>query len=139
MILRGHKVLGGQVEGEALVLQDPFSFFGGIVPETGVLTSGPYAGQSIRDKILVFPRGKGSTLAPYVAYRALKEGAAPKAILCRDVDGVVAIVSIITGIPTVDRLDPDPLTAIKTGDHVKVDADAATVMVAVRTSIGAGA
>lgn len=127
MILNGHKVFGGQAEGEALVIDEPFSFFGGIVPETGKLTSGPAAGQSIRGKILVFPRGKGSTLAPYVAYRSLSAGTAPRAILCRDVDGVVAMVSIIMGIPTVDRLEPDPIANIRSGDRIKVDADGGRV------------
>lgn len=127
MILSGHKVYGGQVEGEALVVDEPFSFFGGIIPETGMLTSGPCAGQTIKDKIFVFPRGKGSTLAPYVAYRALSTGAGPRAILCREVDGVVAMVSIIMGIPTVDRLEPDPILMIRSGDYLKVDADGGRV------------
>jgi len=123
MILSGHKVLGGRVEGEALVVDEPFSFFGGVIPETGILTSGPCAGQTIRDKIFVFPRGKGSTLAPYVAYRGLSTGAGPRAMLCREVDGVVAMVSIIMGIPTVDRLTPDPILTIRSGDYLKVDAE----------------
>lgn len=132
MILDGHKVFGGSTEGEALVIDEPFSFFGGIVPETGILTGGPCAGQNIQDKILVFPRGKGSTLAPYVAYRAMRAGTGPKAILCNEVDGVVAMVSIITRTPTVDRLSPDPILTIRSGDHLRVDADAGRVEITAR-------
>lgn len=133
MILSGHKVFGGKVEGEALVVAEPFSFFGGVVPETGILTSGPCAGQTIRDKIFIFPRGKGSTLAPYVAYRALSTGAGPRAILCREADGVVAMVSIIMGVPTVDRLEPDPIDTICSGDYLRVDADSGRVEIARKT------
>lgn len=132
MILRGHKVYGGQVEGVALVVDEPFSFFGGVNPETGILTSGPCAGQTIRDKIFIFPRGKGSTLAPYVAYRALGAGAGPRALVCREVDGVVAMVSIIMGIPTVDRLAPDPIETIRSGDYLKVDAENGCVEIITR-------
>jgi hypothetical protein len=34
-----------------------------------------------------------------------------------------AMVSIIKRIPTVDRLEPDPIGTIRSGDYLKVDAD----------------
>ncbi|MEW6262564.1 MAG: DUF126 domain-containing protein [Thermodesulfobacteriota bacterium] len=129
MILKGHKVTGGSAQGEAVVLESPFSFFGGVDTQTGELTAGPLAGTSIKGKVFVFPQGRGSTLAPYTAFATMANAAGPAAILCRQADGVVALLSIITRIPTLDRLEPDPIESIKNGDLVKVNADDGTVEV----------
>ena len=47
----------------------------------------------------------------------------------RDVEQVTAIGCIIAEIPMVDKCDTDPVTAIKDGDMVEVDADAGVVKV----------
>ncbi len=43
MIIRGRKIVGGWVEGVALVSRDPVSFYGGIDPVTGVVTEPGHA------------------------------------------------------------------------------------------------
>ncbi len=127
MKFTGHKVCGGKAEGEALVSQGAISFFGGLNPATGELNQGDQKGKNVKDKIFVFKQSKGSTLAPYIVFGARKNGVAPKALICQEADGVAAMVAIVTGIPTLDKLDKDPLTNIKTGDKLRVDADAGTV------------
>jgi hypothetical protein len=123
MIIKGKKIFGGKVEGEAMVQKENFSFFGDVNRETGVINVGTNAGKSFKDKIFVFPKGKGSTLAPYVAINCVENGVAPKAILCQKADGVIALVAIMAKIPAVDQFEKDIMGVIQTGDYVKVDAD----------------
>jgi predicted aconitase with swiveling domain len=90
----------------------------GIVVEKGHELSG----KCIKDKVLVFPSGKGSTVGSYVIYQLKKNGAAPSAMINIKTEPIVAVGAIISGIPLVDRVEKDPVTTIKTGDKVLVDA-----------------
>ncbi len=126
MILEGRKVANGKAEGEALVSTDGISFYGGVEPETGkVVEKGhPLEGQSVTGKILVFPTGKGSTVGSYTIYDMKKRGTAPAAIINKEIETIVAVGAIISEIPCVDKID---IEKIKTGDRVKVDAEAGKV------------
>jgi len=119
MELRGRVICRGKAEGEALVTSQPISFYGGVDSETGVVTDKEHEleGVSIANKILVFPRGKGSTVGSYVLYSLAKTGKAPKAIINEECETIVAVGCIISSIPCVDKID---ITKIKTGDKVKV-------------------
>ena len=124
MIVKGNKILGGRVvEGEVMVQNENFSFFGDVNRDNGVINVGTNAGESLKDKILVFPQSKGSTLAPYIAADCKRNGVAPKAILCQKADGVVAMVAILADIPTMDQFDENIVEVVKTGDRVRVDPD----------------
>ena len=131
IILKGHKVAKGKAQGKALVSRCPISFFGGVNLETGVIVEKGHdlEGISISDSILIFPTGKGSTAGSYQLYELTCSKKAPKAIINIRADPVVVIGAIIGNIPMVDRLDPNPLEAIKTGDLVKVDANQGIVTV----------
>ena len=122
MKLKGRKISGGKARGIALVSRKSLSFLGGVEPETGVIkdTESDIKGESIRGKILVFPRGKGSTVGSYVIYQLKKNGVAPGAIVVEEAETIVATGAIIAGIPMVDKVDIDK---IKTGQFVEVDAD----------------
>ncbi len=122
--LCAHIVSRGRAEGEALVTSQPLSFLGSVDPGTGVVIEKGHelAGKSIKDKVLVFPGGKGSTVGSYVIYQLKKNGAAPSAMINTKAEPIVAVGAIISGIPLVDRVENDPARTIKTGDKVLVDA-----------------
>jgi len=124
--MKGRKIFPGKVEGEALVTKDAISFYGGVDPDTGVITDKGHEleGQSIAGKILVFPHGKGSTVGSYTMYRLKKNGKAPLAIINRETETVVAVGAIISEIPCVDGID---IEQIKTGDNLIVDAEKGVV------------
>jgi len=105
MELTGRIINKGVVEGEALVSANPISFYGGVDPETGRVTDkdSDIDGQCISGKILVFPYGKGSTVAPYVIYQLAKSGKAPLAMINKDIETIVAVGCIISDIPCVDQ------------------------------------
>ncbi|WP_456395727.1 DUF126 domain-containing protein [Thermococcus sp.] len=128
MRLRGRKIVGGKARGIALVSRKPLSFLGGVDPESGVVidVESDIRGESIRDKILVFPRGKGSTVGSYVIYQLKKNGVAPKAIIVGEAETIVATGAIIAEIPMVDKID---ISMFRSGQRVEVNADEGEVII----------
>ena len=122
-IIRGRVLVEGYAEGEALVSKEPISFLGDIDPKTGVIVKKdhPLRGLSIKDKIFVFPYGKGSTVGSYVIYQLVKNNAAPKAILNVKSEPIIIIGCVISEIPLMDSFEEDILEIIKNGDHVVVN------------------
>jgi len=104
--LHGRCIYSGSVQGETLVTSQAISFFGGIDPDTGIVVERGHEleGQSIADKVLVFPTGKGSTVGSYTLYRLKHNGIAPLAILNAECETITAVGCIIAGIPCVDQL-----------------------------------
>ena len=119
--MKGRTIYPGKTEGEAIVSKTPIGFYGGIDASTGIVIEKGHEleGKSVKDKILVFPNGKGSTVGSYVIYGLKKNGVAPKAILNRETETIVATGVILAGIPCVDKINIDE---IKNGDKLFVDA-----------------
>lgn len=131
MELNARKVSDGRAEGEALVCNGPFSFLGDLDPITGVFSVKGHEleGQNLAGKIFIFTTGRGSTAGSSVAIQAKLNKKAPAAMVCLEVDSIIAAAAIAAGIPMVDRLDKNPFEVIKTGDFVKVDATKGIVVV----------
>jgi predicted aconitase with swiveling domain len=126
--LKGRVINGGVAKGEAIVLNVPFSFIGDFNPLTGVFSKGhPMEGASLAGKILVCSTGKGGTVAPYVAYEAMKRHTAPVAILCQRADPILALSAITIDIPMMDRFEGDITEEINTGDRLQVDGNRGVV------------
>ena len=125
IVLRGRKVVGGCVEGEALVTRETISGWGGINPVTGTVieTRHELRGQSFKGKVLVFPGAKGSSGWSTRFHVARIAGAAPLALVFNIMTTKVALGAVVMHAPAVTGLDKDPLEVIETGDWVKVDAD----------------
>ena len=124
--MKGRMISPGKARGEAMVSKTPIGFFGGVDSKTGVVIERGHEleGKSVKDKILVFPGGKGSTVGSYVIYGLKKNAVAPAAIVNRETEAIVATGVILSGIPCVDGID---IEKIKTGDKLMVDADQAKV------------
>jgi len=123
--LRGRVVSKGRGVGEALVSKKPLSFFGGVNPKTGLVIEEGHSlkGYSVKGKVLVLPRGKGSTVGSWVLYELSINGLAPSAIINLEADPIVAVGAIIAGIPLVDKLNVDPFEVIENGDMIEVMAE----------------
>ena len=131
IVLHGRKVVGGCVEGEALVTRDHISGWGGIDPRTGTIIETRHAlrGQSFKGKVLVFPGAKGSSGWSSQFHIARLAGTAPLAMLFNEMTTKIALGAVVTHAPAMTDFDRDPLEAIATGDWVKVDADRGVVEV----------
>ena len=123
--IRGHGVVKGCAEGEALVADTTLSFWGEVDAITGkVIGVGhPLEGISLGGRVLVIRSTKGSSGTPMVLNLAQLEGNAPAAFVNVEVDGLAALGCIVNEIPMMTELERDPFELIATGDYVVVDAD----------------
>jgi len=124
--MKGRMISPGKTEGIAIVSPDPIGFYGGIDAKTGIVIEKGHSleGKCVTDKILVFPCGKGSTVGSYVIYGLKKNGVAPKGIINKETETIVATGVILAGIPCVDQID---IEKINDGDTILLDADKGTV------------
>jgi len=120
--MKGRMISPGKTESVAIVSEEPIGFYGGIDIKTGIVIEKdhPLEGRSVKDKILVFPCGKGSTVGSYVIYGLKKNGVAPSGIINKETETIVATGVILAGIPCVDQIE---IGKIKDGDTVLLDAD----------------
>ena len=127
MEMKGRIISRGKAEAEALTTIQPISFYGGVDPNTGIVIEKGHElqGQSVKDKILVFPQGKGSTVGSYTLYRMKKNGTAPAGMINRECETIVAVGAIISEIPCVDKID---ISQIKNGDKVRVENGVVTIL-----------
>jgi len=128
MILHGRTIYEGIAEAEALVTTQGISFFGGVDPESGVVVERGHEleGKSIAGRVLVFPRGKGSTVGSYTLYRLKHNGMDPAAIINAECETITAVGCIIAEIPCVDQVE---IERIQTGDRVQMDATKGSIKV----------
>ncbi len=124
--LKGRIIYKGKAQGEVLVTTQPISFYGGVDPGTGVVIEKGHElqGQSVKDKILVFPTGKGSTVGSYTLYRMKKSGTAPAGMINKECETVVAVGAIISEIPCVDKID---ISRIQKGDKTQIENEIVTI------------
>jgi predicted aconitase with swiveling domain len=129
-VIQGRPVVGGHAEGEALVSDDPLSFWGGYDYHTGEITDRrhPLSGTIASGRVLAVPFTRGSSTTTAVLLEAVRAGTAPAAILTTGVDSFFALASIVADqmyarpIPIV-ALAPEDFTKLRTGDRLKIDAD----------------
>lgn len=130
MKLTGRLINGGKAEGPAVVLENPFSFIGDFDPDTGklVMAGHPLHGQSLANKILVCPTGKGGTIAPFVAYNAKKAGNTPVGILCNKAEPITCESAITIDVPMLDQLNRNPVDVISSGQWVIIENNEVTIV-----------
>jgi predicted aconitase with swiveling domain len=129
--LHGRKVVGGCVEGEALVTKETISGWGGIDQKTGNIIDLRHelAGKCFAGKVLVYRGAKGSSGWSGQFHEARLNGVAPLAMVFNETTTKIALGAVVTRAPAVTGLDQDPTEVITTGDWVKVDGDRGIVEV----------
>ena len=129
--VKARAISKGEAEGEAMVSTGAISFFGGVDPKTGIVIDKGHAleGKCISGKVLVFPRGKGSTVGSYVLLQLKKNNRAPCAIINEDAEPIIAVGAIIARIPMVDKLENGAYARIKDGMRVSVDGANGTAVI----------
>lgn len=131
IVLRGKGVVGGVVEGEALVSKKGIELLFSLNRDTGTIIERrhPLEDQSIKGKVLVFPCHRGSSGWGGTFIATHLRGNGPLAMIIRDSDWMVASAAAFTGTPLVAELDKDPCQVIENGDWVRMDADSGVVEV----------
>ena len=101
----------------------------GVIEEPGH----PLDGETISDKILIYPKGSGSTVAPYVLMGLIYTDRGPKGIVNRDVCPLTLPAVSLLEVPYAHAFDTDPTMEINTGDTVKKSQKDGEVIISVIT------
>ena len=116
--MRGRAVIPGGAEGEALVSDEPLSFWGGYDYRTGEIIDRrhPLSGHIAAGRVMAVPFTRGSSTTA-VLLEAVRAGTAPAAILTTGIDAFFALASIVA-----DEMyaRPIPLIALEPGDFARL-------------------
>ncbi len=112
----------GKTQGIILKSQNPINFLGTVDKKTGIISDKNHElfAKSIKDSILVFPSGVGSSVGAYTIYSIKSNDAAPLAMVCQKADLTVATGCALANIPLV-IVDNEKFTSFKTGQKISID------------------
>ncbi|HIP65927.1 MAG TPA: DUF126 domain-containing protein [Pyrodictium sp.] len=101
-VISGRTIVEGEAKAKLFIVKEPISFYGEVDPNTGLYRDG----RNMRDRIVVAPGVRGSTVGAYIIYAMKKYGVAPKALVLGNIDPVIIVGCVLTSIPliTVDRV-----------------------------------
>ena len=120
-----HKISEGCVEAQAIVSKDNIMFYL-VNPETGVIIEKAHdlEGESIANKVLIFPGGKGSSVVQADGLYQLKmRKNMPAAMIIEYPETVLVSSAIIMEVPMVEKVEPEFYEEVKNGDRIRIDAD----------------
>jgi predicted aconitase/predicted aconitase with swiveling domain len=110
------------IRGEAFVSEAPITFLGYVNRKTGVVEEPghPRDGQSMAGKVAIFPKGSGSSVAPYVLLELYYRGLSPLAMINTTIDQQTAPACSLESIPYAYGFDADVISGVNHGDLVEV-------------------
>jgi len=114
----------GKVEGIILKSNNPINFLGTVDKKTGIISDQNHDlfEKSIKDSILVFPSGVGSSVGAYTIYSIKSNDSAPLAMICQKADLTVATGCALANIPLV-IVDDEEFLAFKNGQKISLDTE----------------
>ena len=114
----------GKVQGVVLKSKKPINFLGTVDKKTGIISDKNHDlfEKSIKDTILVFPSGVGSSVGAYTIYSIKSNNTAPLAMICQKADLTVATGCALTNIPLIIISDEE-FSSIENGMKISLDTD----------------
>ena len=111
------------IQGKALVTDVPITYLGYVNRDTGVIEEPghPLDGIAISDTVLIYPKGSGSTVAPFILMGLIYTGKGPKAIVNRDVCPLTLPAASLLNVPYAHGFGEDPCLEINCGDDVEMN------------------
>ena len=96
-------IVQGKAKGKIMKSDNAINFLGAVDKKTGMIRDNKYNifNKSIKDSILVFPHGIGSSVGAYTIYSLKSNNAAPRAMICQKADLTVASGCALANIPFV--------------------------------------
>ena len=117
-------LVSGKVQGIVLKSEKPINFLGTVDKKTGIISDKNHDlfEKSIKDTILVFPSGVGSSVGAYTIYSIKSNNTAPLAMICQKADLTVATGCALANIPLIIISDEE-FSSIKNGMKISLDTD----------------
>jgi uncharacterized protein len=120
--LQGPPGLGPMVEGRAIVSKHGFNARYDLNRVSGVFSrpEHDHFGASPAGKIFFFSTPRGGIATSWALLDLQSRSLAPIGLVCRRANPVVAQGAALSGMALLDRLEPDPLLHVQTGDWVRL-------------------
>ncbi|MBI1661951.1 MAG: DUF126 domain-containing protein [Nitrosopumilus sp.] len=117
-------LVSGKIKGTVLKSQDAINFLGTVDKKTGIISDKNHSlyEKSIKDTILVFPSGVGSSVGAYTIYSIKSNDTAPLAMICTKADLTVATGCALANIPLV-VISEEEFSSISNGMKLTLDTD----------------
>ena len=114
----------GKVEGIILKSEAPINFLGTVDKKTGIISDKNHElfEKSIKNSVLVFPSGVGSSVGAYTIYSIKSNNSAPLAMICQKADLTVVTGCALANIPLVIVSD-DEFSSFQNGQKISLDTE----------------
>ena len=114
----------GKVQGIVLKSEKSINFLGTVDKKTGIISDKNHDlfEKSIKDVILVFPSGVGSSVGAYTIYSIKSNNTAPLAMICQKADLTVVTGCALANIPLIIISDEE-FSSIENGMKISLDTD----------------
>lgn len=114
----------GKAKGKILKSTKPINFLGTVDKKTGIVSEENHDlyNKSIKDSILLFPYGVGSSVGAYTIYSIKSNNSAPLAMICEKVDLTVATGCALANIPLV-TVTEEEFSSLNDGQEVTLDTE----------------
>ena len=122
-------LVSGKVEGTVLKSNDPINFLGTVDKKTGIISDKNHTlfKKSLKNTVLVFPSGIGSSVGAYTIYSIKSNNTAPIAMICKKADLTVATGCALANIPLITVGDKE-FESIKNGMKISLDTDSTNLI-----------
>lgn len=117
-------LVSGKVQGIVLKSEKPINFLGTVDKKTGIISDKNHDlyQKSMKDTVLVFPSGVGSSVGAYTIYSIKSNGTAPLAMICTKADLTVATGCALANIPVV-IVDEKEFSSLSSGQKISLDTE----------------
>ena len=117
-------LVSGKIQGIVLKSENPINFLGTVDKKTGIISDKNHDlyQKSIKDTVLVFPSGVGSSVGAYTIYSIKSNNTAPLAMVCQKADLTVATGCALANIPMITISDEE-FHSIKNGMNISFDTE----------------
>jgi len=117
-------IVKGKATGIILKSNNPINFLGAVDKKTGIIrdTNHDLFQKSVRDVVLVFPHGIGSSVGAYTIYSLKANNSAPRAMICQKADLTVASGCALANIPLV-VVTKEEYDSLVNGNEITIDND----------------
>ena len=117
-------IVKGKAKGTIMKSNNPINFLGVVDKKTGLIRdeSHDLFQKSVKDKILVFPHGIGSSVGAYTIYSLKSNNSAPLAMVCQKAELITASGCALANIPLV-IISKEEFDSLENGKDFEIDTD----------------
>lgn len=114
----------GKTQGKILKSEKPINFLGSVDKKTVIISDQHHDlfQKSLKNSILVFPSGVGSSVGAYTIYSIKSNNSAPLAMICQKVDLTVATGCALANIPLITVTDEE-FSSLENGREIILDTE----------------